>query len=153
MRKPRFWFHERDSTKICSQRGLTISKVPKINLIPPRIFFWQGSVLQTDWCVRYLSPSELLTSNARSKLCESTFLPTPPLPFPPHPTEVVCGNFQSAGWILEGNSLQKGNPDKFLLSLCAAACSAQENFRRRLLYWEFPNECGRVSTYIRLVSP
>ena len=126
MRKPRFWFHERDSTKICSQRGLTISKVPKINLIPPRIFFWQGSVLQTDWCVRYLSPSELLTSNARSKLCESTFLPTSPLPFPSHPTEVVCGNFQSTGRILEGNSRQKGNSDMCLFSPFAAVCSALE---------------------------
>ena len=108
-----------------------------------------GSELLIDWYVQFLFPSELLTSNVGSKLCESTFLPTSPLPFPSHPTEVVCGNFQSAGWILEGNSLQKGNPDKFLLSLCAAACSAPEKFRRRLLYWDywdFLDERERIGT-------
>ena len=94
--------------------------------------------------------SELLT-NVGIQLCESTFLPTPPIPFPSHTKEIVCGSFQSTGWILDGISKQRGNPDMFLLSLCAATCSASVTFRRRLLYWDSLNECkGSVH---RLISP
>ena len=83
--------------------------------------------VRSPW--RNAETSFLLTSNVGSQLCESTFLPTPPSPFPTHPTEVLCGNFPSIGIIgrnLEGNFRQKGNSDMCLFSPFAAVCSALE---------------------------
>ena len=146
MRKPRLCFYQGDLTKLefvpkrMFWTGLIISKLPeKLTSYPNSQFLF--------FCTER---SELLT-NVGIQLCESTFLPTPPIPFPSHTKEIVCGSFQSTGWILDGISKQRGNPDMFLLSLCAATCSASEKFGRRLLYWDFLNECkGSVH---RLVSP
>ena len=135
--------------------GLIISKVPEKSTSYPNsqflIFCRDLSCSLIDVLDSFSHWSELLTSNVGIQLRESTFLPTPPIPFPSHTTEIVCGSFQSTGWILDGISKQRGNPDMFLLSLCAATCSASEKFRRRLLYWDFLNDCkGLVH---RLVSP
>lgn len=152
MRKPRFCCYKGDPTKICSPAEVLnktddwSQRYPNTNLIPTRKMFL---FFCSDLSCGLIFPSELLTSKVGIQLCESTFLPTSPLPFPSHPTEVVCGNFQSTGKILEGNSRQKGNSDMFLFSLRAAVCSAPEKFRRKLLYWDywdFLDERGRVST-------